>query len=395
MTNYITNPEWVVLRSTAIFSEIRYDCCQERYPDISFHLWLMRHSAFYTYILIVPSVLLSSLTSVIFWLPPESPSKIVLAMNVFVAFLLLHLLLEDTTPAAASSFPLLGAYFCFNMGVITVSMFLSCITVNLHFRADHTQEIPRWLLLAKKSYELPDVAQATNVQVPPESTGKQSMYHPEVTQSNDCVLCLRAQNNSFLIKSRESLLPLPTTDGSEAFSTVFQSLGQKWERELQSKLSLQGLGEYCAKCDMEARSPSPPCLHSPPNRFHMRLLGSNRITQNSPVKPPPIYRAQSMRDSLMTNLPTHTRESRNMIKLKNDLCRVERDVHYITSTIKQIELDKLEEERKHRISEQWRTICLALDRVFFVLYLITLIVSMCLFHPTVMSSLENNNNNNL
>lgn len=78
MTNYITNPEWVVVQSSAIFTEVRYECCPERYPDISFHIWLMRHSAIYTYILIVPSVLLSSLTSVIFWLPPESPSKIVL-----------------------------------------------------------------------------------------------------------------------------------------------------------------------------------------------------------------------------------------------------------------------------------------------------------------------------
>ncbi|CAH8495713.1 unnamed protein product [Heterobilharzia americana] len=117
----------------------------EKYPDMTFHVWIKRKSAFYTYILIIPSILLSSLTSVIFWLPPHSPSKIVLAMNVFVAFLLLHLLLEDTTPAAASNFPLLGAYYCFNMGVITISMFLCCITVNLHFRTAETEQPPKWL----------------------------------------------------------------------------------------------------------------------------------------------------------------------------------------------------------------------------------------------------------
>ncbi|RTG85041.1 uncharacterized protein DC041_0011588 [Schistosoma bovis] len=66
-------------------------------------------------------------------------------MNVFVAFLLLHLLLEDTTPAAASNFPLLGAYYCFNMGVITVSMFLCCITVNIHFRTAETEQPSKWL----------------------------------------------------------------------------------------------------------------------------------------------------------------------------------------------------------------------------------------------------------
>ncbi|CAH8513261.1 unnamed protein product [Schistosoma bovis] len=145
LLNYITNPEWNLLNSSAVFTEISYPCCPEKYPDITFHVWIKRKSAFYTYILIIPSILLSSLTSVIFWLPPHSPAKIVLAMNVFVAFLLLHLLLEDTTPAAASNFPLLGAYYCFNMGVITVSMFLCCITVNIHFRTAETEQPSKWL----------------------------------------------------------------------------------------------------------------------------------------------------------------------------------------------------------------------------------------------------------
>uniref|UniRef100_A0A5K4F9M3 Neuronal acetylcholine receptor subunit alpha-7 n=1 Tax=Schistosoma mansoni TaxID=6183 RepID=A0A5K4F9M3_SCHMA len=145
LLNYITNPEWNLLNSSAVFTEFSYPCCPEKYPDITFHVWIKRKSAFYTYILIIPSILLSSLTSVIFWLPPPSPAKIVLAMNVFVAFLLLHLLLEDTTPAAASNFPLLGAYYCFNMGVITISMFLCCITVNIHFRTAETEQPSKWL----------------------------------------------------------------------------------------------------------------------------------------------------------------------------------------------------------------------------------------------------------
>ncbi|RTG89169.1 uncharacterized protein DC041_0004624 [Schistosoma bovis] len=78
LLNYITNPEWNLLNSSAVFTEISYPCCPEKYPDITFHVWIKRKSAFYTYILIIPSILLSSLTSVIFWLPPHSPAKIVL-----------------------------------------------------------------------------------------------------------------------------------------------------------------------------------------------------------------------------------------------------------------------------------------------------------------------------
>ncbi len=51
---------------------------QEPYPDLTFKLKLRRKVAFYNYILILPCVLLSSLTLVLFWLPPESPAKMVL-----------------------------------------------------------------------------------------------------------------------------------------------------------------------------------------------------------------------------------------------------------------------------------------------------------------------------
>ncbi|VEL30868.1 unnamed protein product [Protopolystoma xenopodis] len=62
----------------AVFKEFRYPCCPEPYPDISFYLWLAREPAFYNYILILPCFLLSSLTLVLFWLPPETPAKMVL-----------------------------------------------------------------------------------------------------------------------------------------------------------------------------------------------------------------------------------------------------------------------------------------------------------------------------
>ena len=46
------------------------------------HVWLCcGQVAFYNYILILPCVLLSSLTLVLFWLPPESPAKMVLGTS--------------------------------------------------------------------------------------------------------------------------------------------------------------------------------------------------------------------------------------------------------------------------------------------------------------------------
>jgi len=57
-----------------------YSCCKEPYPDLTFTVRLKRIAVFYNYILVLPCVLLSFLTLVIFWLPPESPAKMMLGL---------------------------------------------------------------------------------------------------------------------------------------------------------------------------------------------------------------------------------------------------------------------------------------------------------------------------
>lgn len=75
MTDYIKSNEWEIISSRAKKTVFRYACCDEPFVDLTFHLKIKRQPAFYNYILILPCILLSSLTLVLFWLPPESPAK--------------------------------------------------------------------------------------------------------------------------------------------------------------------------------------------------------------------------------------------------------------------------------------------------------------------------------
>ena len=75
LTDYIPSNEWYILESHAERNVKFYPCCPEPYVDLVFHVKMSRKVAFYNYILILPCVLLSSLTLVLFWLPPESPAK--------------------------------------------------------------------------------------------------------------------------------------------------------------------------------------------------------------------------------------------------------------------------------------------------------------------------------
>lgn len=142
LTDYVASNEWDILDSSAVKNVEHYPCCAEPYSDLTFKLKIKRKVAFYNYILILPCVLLSSLTMVLFWLPPESPAKMQLGMNIFVAFFVLLLLLAESTPPAASAIPLIGAYYCLNMVLITLSTFLSVIVVNLYFHGSHSRVPP-------------------------------------------------------------------------------------------------------------------------------------------------------------------------------------------------------------------------------------------------------------
>ncbi|KAK3099456.1 hypothetical protein FSP39_004596 [Pinctada imbricata] len=133
MTDYVQSNEWDIVRTWAKKHVVVYKCCPEPYIDLTFSLSIRRKPAFYGYILILPCMLLSSLTLVLFWIPFGSPAKMILGMNIFVAFFVLLLLLSESTPKAASTIPLIGVYYCLNMILITVSTFLCVLVVNLSY----------------------------------------------------------------------------------------------------------------------------------------------------------------------------------------------------------------------------------------------------------------------
>ncbi|KAL8608940.1 hypothetical protein ACOMHN_062689 [Nucella lapillus] len=145
VSDFTPNNEWTIVSNQGLKNVQFYSCCPEPYPDITFTLGLRRRVAFYTFILILPCALLSLLTMVIFWVPPESPAKLQIGMNIFLAFFVLLLLLADYTPRAAASIPLIGAYFCLSMIMITLSTVMACIVANMFFRGVRNARAPRWL----------------------------------------------------------------------------------------------------------------------------------------------------------------------------------------------------------------------------------------------------------
>ncbi|CAL8090028.1 unnamed protein product [Calicophoron daubneyi] len=118
---------------------------QRHYPVLRFLIRLHRNPSFHMFILIVPCLLLSVLALIVFWLPPDSSAKMMLGINIFVAFFVLLLLLAKSMPTALRNFPLIGVFFCLNMGMITISTYLATLVVNLFYSGKDGRPPPLWV----------------------------------------------------------------------------------------------------------------------------------------------------------------------------------------------------------------------------------------------------------
>jgi len=76
--DYVPSNEWKLLDHPAEKHVLRYPCCEEPYVDLTYKIIVKRIAVFYSFILVLPCILLSLLTLVSFWLPTDSPAKVLL-----------------------------------------------------------------------------------------------------------------------------------------------------------------------------------------------------------------------------------------------------------------------------------------------------------------------------
>ncbi|XP_021367417.1 neuronal acetylcholine receptor subunit alpha-10-like isoform X2 [Mizuhopecten yessoensis] len=281
MDDYYVSNVWDVIETPAQRNVMKYVCCQAPFIDLTFSITIRRRATFYAYILILPCVLLTSLTLVLFWIPPESPAKMQLGMSIFMAFFVLLLLFEGNLPPAANAVPVLGTYYCLNMVLITLSSFLNVFVVNISFIGARAA-VPYMLKRVMFSF----VAR---------------------------VVCM------------ENLV-LPFKDDSQVTCPP-------------SRRCMIGNGEN---------------KWAPPNNWR----GSSEMTANA--------QTETVQNPQLAEIHAKLNEIRNFIKMYKE--RLE------------------EKDRKEKMAKEWKALALVFDRIFFIIYISTITVSLCVVLPIIFSS---------
>lgn len=323
LAEYAPSNEWQIIDAPAVKHTKIYN--SKMYTDLTFYLVLRRNGGFLTYILILPCMLLAVLTMVVFWLPPETPAKMILGMSIFSAFFLLLLLLADLVPQATEEVPMIGIYYCLNMIMIALSAFLCTIVIHIYWRADHFCKLPR-------------IVRTIFI----DGLARLYLMQPEKPEQSKNALILNS-----LMQNRQGIL---NGDKFEKFELLKERF--KTYRENMLKNALENL------------------IKTHPNTGVCKMNQTTSYDINCPCS----YCIYCTQHQLIIN------ELTNLSNLEKDIKEI-RD--YLRDTRKKVEA----KEYKVQLASEWKLVALVLDRTFFFIFLfVTVIVVFIMFPRNVVNS---------
>ncbi|XP_076864248.1 cholinergic receptor, nicotinic, alpha 11 isoform X1 [Brachyhypopomus gauderio] len=147
ISGYMPNGEWDLVGVPGTRNELFYDCCKEPYPDVTFVVTIRRRTLYYALNLLIPCMLLSSMTLLIFLLPADSGEKISLGITVLLSLTVFMLLVAEIMPATSDSIPLIGQYFASIMIIVGMSVIATVVVLQYHHHDPNGGNMPKWVQL--------------------------------------------------------------------------------------------------------------------------------------------------------------------------------------------------------------------------------------------------------
>lgn len=146
LSNFMESGEWVLKGYRGWKHYINYACCGDTpYLDITYHFLMLRLPLYFIVNVIIPCMLFSFLTGLVFYLPTDSGEKMTLSISVLLSLTVFLLVIVELIPSTSSAVPLIGKYMLFTMVFVITSIIITVIIINTHHRSPSTHTMPAWI----------------------------------------------------------------------------------------------------------------------------------------------------------------------------------------------------------------------------------------------------------
>ncbi|CAH1801850.1 unnamed protein product [Owenia fusiformis] len=140
--------EWDVTETTGSRLDRYYsDYPDLPYPEVHYSMMLKRKPLFYAINVVLPVMLIASLTLLVFWLPSDSGEKMSMGLTILLSFSVFLLLIVENIPKTSESTPLIVVFLTSLMSITTASVGICVIVLHFHHYGTPNHRPP--LLLVK------------------------------------------------------------------------------------------------------------------------------------------------------------------------------------------------------------------------------------------------------
>uniref|UniRef100_A0A1I8HPD0 Neuronal acetylcholine receptor subunit alpha-7 n=1 Tax=Macrostomum lignano TaxID=282301 RepID=A0A1I8HPD0_9PLAT len=120
-------------------------CSEVGQADLETYITSGERTLYYGINLIIPCVLISTMSLLTFLLPPDAGEKISLGVMIMLSLSMFQLLVADSMPKTSEAVPLIVMYFTCTMVMCSLSVVFTVIVLNYHHRDAESHPVPRWV----------------------------------------------------------------------------------------------------------------------------------------------------------------------------------------------------------------------------------------------------------
>ena len=119
-----------------------YRCCAHAFSGVEYVLIVKRLPGSYTHNLIIPSFIVTMVTTLVFSLPHNICGRVFLVVEMMTSLLFMQMSIIQLTPENSDSTPLINKLFLSSMVVICSCMFCNVVALNMRGQT----KAPRWIV---------------------------------------------------------------------------------------------------------------------------------------------------------------------------------------------------------------------------------------------------------